>query len=289
MNYKKVKLLFFITLLSFSISMINNAFGQVKIEESYGSGKNVFTLATGSPGELGLLKELGEAFGKKYNAKLNWIKAGSGESMKMLKEKQADMIMVHAVTAEKNAIKEGWAVKRVLIGSNEFFIVGPADDPAGISKAANAADAYKMISSKKIKFFSRGDNSGTHKKEESIWKAAGITPSGSWYIVTGEFMTATLKKANDQKGYFMTDSSTWVAEWKSVPNLKILFKGDKALINTYHTLVQPDGATPGAKTASAFVDFVSSKEGQQIIRSYGKALYGEALYNDQEYAKKYDE
>ncbi len=289
MIHKPFKILLFISFISFSFAMINTASGQVKVEESYGSGKNVFTLATGSPGELGLLKELGQAFGKKYNAKLNWIKAGSGESLKMLKDKQADMIMVHAIEAEKKAIKEGWAVKRVLIGSNEFFIVGPADDPAGISKAASAIEAYKMIASKKIKFFSRGDNSGTHKKEESIWKSTGITPSGEWYIVTGEFMTATLKKANDQKGYFMTDSSTWVAEWKSVPNLKILFKGDKALINTYHTLVQPDGATPGAKTASEFVDFVASKEGQQIIRSYGKAQHGEALYNDQEYAKKYDE
>jgi len=289
MTCKKVKLFFFITFLSFSFAMINSASGEIKIEESYGSGKNVFSLATGSPGELGLLKELGKAFGKKYNAKMNWIKAGSGESIKMLKDKQTDMIMVHAVEAEKKAVKEGWAVKRVLIGSNEFFIVGPANDPAGISKASSAIDAYKKISEKKIKFFSRGDNSGTHKKEESLWKLAGITPSGSWYIVTKEFMTATLKKANDQKGYFMTDSSTWVAENKSVPGLKILFKGDKLLINTYHTLVQPEGATPGAKTASAFVDFVASKDGQQIIRNYGKAQHGEALYNDQEYAKKYDE
>jgi len=289
MIHKKLKRLLLVSFVIISSGVINNATGEVKVEEYYGSGKNVFTLATGSPGELGLLKELGEAFGKKNNAKMSWIKAGSGESLKMLKEKQADMIMVHAIEAEKKAIKEGWAVKRVLIGSNEFFIVGPANDPAGIAKATSAIDAYKKISVKKVKFFSRGDNSGTHKKEESLWKSAGITPAGSWYIVTGEFMTATLKKANDQQGYFMTDSSTWVAENKGVPNLKILFKGDKALINTYHTLVQPEGATPGAKTAAAFVDFVASEEGQKIIRNYGKSKYGKALYDDQEYAKKYDE
>lgn len=261
---------------------------QAKETQTYGAGPNVFTLATGSPGELGLLKLLGEAFASKNGATLKWVKAGTGESLDLLKAKAVDMVMVHAPAKVDQAVKDGWAVKKTLIGSNEFFIVGPASDPAGIAKAKTAKDAYADIAKTQKKFFSRGDNSGTHQKEMSIWKADGIEPSGPWYVVTKEFMTATLKRANDEGGYFMTDSSTWVAEKKSLPKLTILFQGDKMLVNTYHALAQPAGATPGAKTAAAFIDFVASKEGQDIIRTFGKAEHGEALYNDAEYAKKYD-
>lgn len=255
----------------------------------YGNGANAFSLATGSPGELGLLKILGEVFGKEADATLCWVKAGSGESLQLLKDNKVDMIMVHAPEAEKKAVAGGWATKRVLIGSNEFFIVGPATDPANIAQAKKAGDAYTRITVAKAKFFSRGDNSGTHKKEMDVWKKAGVAPAGDWYIVTKDFMTATLKRADVEKGYFMTDSSTWVAEKKNVPNLVILFRGDKFLVNTYHTLAQPAGMTPGASTAAKFIDFVASEKGQQIIREYGKAEYGEGLYNDAAYAKQYDE
>jgi tungstate transport system substrate-binding protein len=255
----------------------------------YGSGANQFSLATGSPGELGLLKVLAEAFGKQDNAKMAWFKAGSGESLKLLKDKKVDMIMVHAPAAEKKAVQDGWAIKRTLLGSNEFFIVGPASDPAKIAEAKSAVEAYRRIAAAKATFFSRGDNSGTHKKEMGIWKKAEIKPQGDWYVVTKDFMTATLKRANQEKGYFMVDSSTWVAGKKDVPNLKILFKGDKLLVNTYHALCQPAGATSGAATAAKFIDFVASPQGQNIIQAYGKNKYGEGLYNDAAYAKQYDE
>ncbi len=256
--------------------------------ETYGSGADTFSLATGSPGELGLLKALGAEFAKKSKTGLCWVKAGSGESLTMLKEKQVDMIMVHAPAAEKKAVAEGWATKRLLIGSNEFYIVGPKNDPAGIKKAKTAAEAYQKIAGAKARFFSRGDNSGTHKKELQAWEKSGIAPAGEWYIVTKDFMMATLKRADAEKGYFMTDSSTWVSVRKEMKNLAILFRGDQFLVNTYHTLLQPRGATPGQAAASKFIDFVSSKEGQKIIRTYGKDLYGEGLYNDAEYARKYD-
>lgn len=261
---------------------------QPKVEASYGQGPNVFSLATGSPGELGLLEQLGNAFAKKADSTLQWVKAGSGKSLELLKNKEVDMVMVHAPAAEKKAVDEGWAVKRTLIGSNEFFIVGPASDPAGIAKATSAADAFARIARAKARFFSRGDNSGTHKKELAIWKMASIEPADDWYIVTGDFMTATLKRADQEQGYFMTDSSTWIAERNNMTHLKVLFKGDKFIVNTYHALCQPEGATPGAAVASKFVDFVASEEGQQIIRSYGKDLYGEGLYNDAAYAGQFE-
>jgi len=259
-----------------------------EVTQTYGDGPKIFSLATGSPGELGLLKLLGEAFAAKYGATLQWVKAGTGESLDLLKAKKVDMVMVHAPAKVDQAVQDGWAVKKTLIGSNEFFIVGPPSDPAGIAKAKSAVDAYKDIAKAQARFFSRGDNSGTHQKEMAVWKAAGIEPSGAWYIVFKDFMTAVLKRADAEQGYFMTDSSTWVAEKKNVPGLKLLFSGDRMLVNTYHALAQPPGATPGAETAAAFIDFVASPQGQGIIREFGKDQCGEALYNDAEYAKKYD-
>jgi tungstate transport system substrate-binding protein len=253
----------------------------------YGSGAQKFSLATGSPGELGLLKVLAETFAKENNGQMAWFKAGSGKSLQLLKDKKVDMIMVHAPAAEEQAVKDGWAIKRTLLGSNEFFIVGPANDPAKIAGAKTAVEAYQRIAAAKAKFFSRGDNSGTHKKELDLWKKAGLKPQGDWYVVTKDFMTATLKRANQEQGYFMVDSSTWVAEKKEVPKLKILFKGDKLLVNTYHALCQPPGATPGAAVAAKFIDFVASPQGQKIIRDYGQAQYGAGLYNDAAYAKQY--
>ena len=187
------------------------ALAEEKCTSAYGTGPNKMRLATGSPGALGLVKALAEKFNAKHNTAICWQKAGSGASLKLLKNKKVDMVMVHAPAAEKKAVKEGWAAKRTLIGSNEFYIVGPKDDPAKIAAAKTAADAYQRIAKSKSKFFSRGDNSGTHKKELMIWKKAGITPKGDWYIVTKDFMTPTLKRANRDIGYFMTDSSTWVA------------------------------------------------------------------------------
>ena len=254
----------------------------------YGEGAGRFSLATGSPGELGLLERAAESFNKKHGTTLCWKKAGSGEALNLLKEKKVDMIIVHAPALEKKAIQEGWAVKRTLIGSNEFYIIGPRDDPAGISGAENVADACTRIARSQTRFLSRGDNSGTHKKETAIWARAEIRPTGDWYVVTRTFMKATLKQADEERAYSMTDSSTWAALKKEMRNLAILFRGDPFLINTYHALCQPEGATPGQTEASMFINFLGSTEGQEIIRSYGVDRYGEGLYNDAAYAEQYD-
>ena len=259
----------------------------IKPEAIYGQGSQSFKLATGSPGELGLLQVLGEAFDKKEGARIVWIKAGSGASLNLLKTGQVDMIMVHAPDAVNKAIADGWATNRTLIGSNEFYIVGPKNDPANIKTANSGADAYFKIAKAKANFISRGDKSGTHQKEMEIWKKADVTPEGSWYIVTNDFMTASLKKANSENAYFMTDSSTWVAEQDVAPNLQILYRGDKFLVNTYDALAAPAGSTQNREIAVKFIQFVASDEGQAIIRNYGKSKYKGALYNDAAYAKQY--
>lgn len=180
---------------------------------TYGTGSNRFSLATGSPGELGLLKVLAEKFAVANDAQMLWIKAGTGQSLNLLRDKQVDMVMVHAPAQVDKAISDGWATGKTLIGSNEFYLVGPRSDPANVASADTAIDAYRRIAASQSKFVSRGDNSGTHQKEMQIWKRSGIDPSGAWYIVTNDFMTASLKRANLEGAYFMSDSSTWMPRW----------------------------------------------------------------------------
>jgi len=255
---------------------------------TYGSGAKRFSLATGSPGELGLLKVLAEEFGKEADATMVWVKAGTGKSLSLLKDKKVDMAMVHAPAQVAKALAEGWATQKTLIGSNEFYIVCPANDPAKLAMAKDAKDAYGRIVASGAKWVSRGDNSGTHQKEMALWKMAGTACQGSGCIVTKDFMTASLKRANDEGACFMTDSSTWIMEKGVAPKLKVLFRGDRALVNTYHALAAAPGTTPGRETAVKFIAFVASEKGQSIIREYGRDRFGEALYNDAAYAKKYD-
>ncbi len=256
--------------------------------QTYGHGTTQLKVATGSPGELGLVKVLSEAFSLSNDAKICWIKAGSGESLSMLKNKEVDLIMVHAPKAEKDAIKEGWASDRTLIGSNEFYIVGPKKDPAHIQDASSVVEAYSRIAARQALFYTRADNSGTHKKELDIWKKASITPQGKWYETNKDFMLATLKKADTTGAYFMTDSSTWVAAKKELKHLIILFHGDPMLINTYNALKQNGIESKEQQLSQKFIAFIASKEGQDMIRTFGKDTYGEAIYNDAQYAKKYD-
>ena len=270
-----------------TVALCSLVFG-ANCTERYGKGSLEVKLATGSPGELGLVKVLAEEFAKTNDITLCWIKAGSGESLSFLKKKEVDIIMVHAPKGEKDAVKEGWASDRSLIGSNEFYITGPAKDPALIKDSSSVVEAYSRIASKQALFYTRADNSGTHKKELDIWKKANITPTGAWYTANKDFMLATLKKADTTGAYFMTDSSTWVAANKELKNLKILFRGDIFLVNTYNALKQNGTDTPQQKMSEKFIEFVAKGGGQEIIRTFGKELYGEAIYNDAAYAKKYD-
>ena len=285
---KRRSLVKWVLALVFSMLVTLPAFAGDECTAVYGTGTHTFSLATGSPGELGMVEAIAEVFNPQNDTRLCWQKAGSVKSLQLLKQKKVDMVMVHAPAAEKQAVMEGWAIKRNLIGSNEFYIVGPKDDPANIAKAKSAAEAYAEIANTQAKFFSRGDNSGTHKKEMAVWKQAGIQPADDWYVVTKTFMMATLKQADEQNGYFMTDSSTWVAAKKEMKNIQILFRGDPFLINTYHTLCQPEGTTAGQAYAAKFIDFIVSEEGQSLILSYGAKEFGEGLYNDAAYAKQYD-
>lgn len=254
----------------------------------YGSGSRQLVVATGSPGELGLLAALSEAFAKDNDARVLWRAAGSGESLQLLHDKQADVAMTHTALAEKKAASEGWAARRTLLGSNEFVIVGPAEDPAGVRTAGTAVEAYRRIAAARAAFFSRADESGTHKKEMAVWQKAGIVPQGGWYVCTHDLMTPTLLRAAAERGYFMTDSSTWIVMRGRTPNLRLLLQGDPFLVNVYHALCRPEGATPAAALAAKFVDFLASEKAQEMIRGFGKSQYGEPLYRDAQYARQFE-
>jgi tungstate transport system substrate-binding protein len=260
----------------------------VPVTATYGQGPNRFSLATASPGELGLLRALGQAFCTKAGCALDWIKAGSGRSLDLLRLGRVDMIMVHAPAAVARAVAEGWAGGKTCIGSNAFLLVGPAADPAGIARATSAADAYQRIAAARATFFSRGDDSGTHRREMAIWRQAGLAPSGAWYVATGEFMTATLERAHAAGGYFMTDSSTWVAEKKRLPHLTELFSDDPTLVNTYHALYRLEKGRPASALAAAFLAFTAGEPGQAIIGSFGTDLHGRPLYADAAASRPYD-
>ncbi|MDY6878995.1 MAG: substrate-binding domain-containing protein [Desulfatiglans sp.] len=245
-----------------------------------GSAMEELVLSTGSPYELGLIDAVAGPFGAKYKCKVEVIKAGSGKAIRLLRSGKVDVIMVHAKTAEDKLIKDGFGVNRRLVASNDFVIAGPSKDPAGIKGAKDVADAYRKIAHSGVLFFSRGDNSGTHKKEMSIWKRAGIKPKGPWYRTSGLFMGATLKMADDSQGYFMTDRSTYIYLSREL-QLDILFEGDPSLVNHYSAIAVNPAKYPGRnyELAIDFIGFITSVAGQKIFRDYGKEKFGKPLYS----------
>ncbi|HSN71448.1 MAG TPA: substrate-binding domain-containing protein [Steroidobacteraceae bacterium] len=245
----------------------------------WGDGAREFSIATGSPGETGLLERLATEFAARNDATVHWYRAGSGKALEMLKRGDVDMVLAHAPDAEQDAVAAGWATGRALIGSNEFWIVGPTSDPAGIANAASATEAMRRIADTGSKFVSRGDRSGTHQRELALWERAEIDPEGDWYLVTNEMMTASLERADRERAYFLTDSSTFIVERADLEYLVPLYRGDPVLANPYHTLY-PKKATPGQGVAREFGEFLLSKRGQELMRKYGRGRYGEPLYRD---------
>ena len=239
---------------------------------------NVILATTTSTQDSGLLDALLPVFEKKTGYKVKTIAVGTGQALAMGEKGEADVLLVHAPAAEKKVVEKGAAIQRRLVMHNDFVFVGPAGDSAKI-KGKTTIDSLKAVAAARSPFISRGDDSGTHKMELNLWKAAGIKPSSPWYQEAGAGMGQTLKIADEKLGYTLTDRATYLAQKKNL-KLMILVEGDAKLLNIYHVMeVNPAKfAKANNAGAKAFGDFLLSPEGQKIIAEFGKAKYGQPLF-----------
>ena len=208
----------------------------------------------------------------KYNIKVEIIAVGTGKAIRVAKKGEADMLFVHDPFREEKFVAEGYGMNRRAVMHNNFIIIGPQNDPAGIKRLKSAVEAFEEIAEKGSPFVSRGDDSGTNIKELDIWDDAGINPKGKgWYFETGAKMGDTLLTANQKKAYTLSDMGTFL-NYESKINLKILFKGDPILRNNYSVIAVNPEKFPEAKYREAmdFIAFVTSHEGQRLIANYKK-------------------
>lgn len=234
--------------------------------------RSIIVQSTTSTQNSGLYDHLLPLFEKKAGIRVHVVAVGTGQAIKNAQNGDGDVLLVHAKGAEEKFVADGWGAKRHDVMYNDFIIVGPANDPAQTSGMTDAAMALAKIAAAETIFASRGDNSGTHKKEGTLWQAAGIdvgAASGRWYRETGQGMGATLNAARGMGAYTLTDRATWIS-FKNKGDFKILVEGDKALFNQYGiTLVNPKKhARVKAKEGQMFIDWILSQEGQAAIAAY---------------------
>ncbi len=247
--------------------------------QSQPENKDVILATTTSTQDSGLLDVLEPMFEEQTGYNLKVVAVGTGKALSMGESGEADALLTHAPSSEQPLVDAGTVTNYQLIMHNDFVVVGPADDPAGVKGTKSATDAFAKIAETKSIFASRGDDSGTNKKELSIWKAAGIEPAGEWYQETGSGMGDTLVVANQKLAYTLTDRATYLAH-KDDLNLEIVLEGPGELLNIYHAMqVNPEKFPKvNADGAKAFVDFLVDPETQKVIGDFGKDKYGQPLF-----------
>ena len=244
--------------------------------------KNLMMATTTSTDNTGLLDYLAPKFKEATGIELKWTATGTGKALRLGENCDVDILMVHAPPAEKKFVCDGFGVDRREIMYNDFVIIGPAGDPAGI-KGKSIKNALQTIMSKHAVFVSRGDDSGTHKKERSLWKAADleVPEKQNWYIQTGQGMLASINIAAERNGYTMTDRGTYIKyedNLKGNPPLKILVQGDAVLLNQYSVIAINVTHCPKANydMAKQFIEWIAGAEAQQLIKDFkllGKPLF----------------
>lgn len=232
---------------------------------------------TTSTANSGLLEELLPAFEKESGIKVHVIAVGTGKALRMAEHGDVDMVMVHAPEAEERFVRAAHGVNRRQFMVNDFVIVGPPNDPADVSKAADAPTAFGQIAESRSRFISRGDDSGTHKKERQLWKAAELNPEGNWYMEAGQGMGRVLQMSAEMGAYTLTDRGTWLAHSGKLP-LQLLFQGDETLANPYGVMVvNPDRFADVNYTGSMqLLAWLTSPRGQYLIRGF--RINGQALF-----------
>lgn len=236
----------------------------------YAEENSLILATTTSVENSGLLSYILPAFEKKTRIKVKIVARGTGAAIEMGKRGDADLVFVHAKELELEALRQGFFVNRHDVCYNDFIVVGPKNDPAGIKGLKKTSDAFRKIANARIFFVSRADKSGTHMKELKIWKASGINPKGqSWYLEAGQGMEKTLRIANEKRAYTLTDRATWLAV-KDRLELPLLFEGDPILFNQYGVMaVNPQlHKHVRYKEAIQLINWLISKEGQSLIGSF---------------------
>jgi tungstate transport system substrate-binding protein len=242
--------------------------------------QSILLQSTTSTANSGLYDAILPLFSNKTGIKVHVVAVGTGQAIKNARNGDGDVLLVHARSAEEKFVAEGYGVQRFDVMYNDFIIVGPATDPARIAGIRDATTALQQIAQSEARFASRGDNSGTHKKEMSLWKSAGIDPtaaSGAWYRETGSGMGATLNAAVGMDAYALTDRGTWIS-FKNKGDFQILVAGDANLFNQYGVILVNPEKHPHVKAdaGQAFIDWILSDAGQSAIASY--TLEGQQLF-----------
>ena len=228
--------------------------------------------STTSTENSGLFKHMLPLFTAKTGIEVRVVAVGTGQSIKNAQNGDGDVLLVHDKPSEEKFVAEGWGVKRFDVMYNDFVVIGPAKDPAGIAGTKDAVAAYKKIADAKAPFVSRGDDSGTHKAELRLWKDAGVdakAASGTWYREAGSGMGATINTGVGMGAYVFTDRATW-SSFKNRGDAKIVVEGDKKLFNQYGVILVNPAKHAKVKQAEgqAFIDWLLSGEGQGAIRSF---------------------
>jgi tungstate transport system substrate-binding protein len=241
--------------------------------------KNIILATTTSTQDSGLLDVLLPLFEKQTGYRVKTIAVGTGEALAMGKRGDADVLLAHAPAKEKEIVAAGLAINRQIVMHNDFLIVGPEGDPAGIHGSDNGAESVTKIAKAKAQFTSRGDHSGTHLREMSLWNAAAVEPEGDWYISIGQGMGVTLLFAAQKDAYVLTDRATYLAT-KERTGLVPHVEGDPLFLNIYSVMeVNPERFPKvnyaGAKT---FSEFIRGREAQAIIRGFGVEKFGQPLF-----------
>lgn len=244
-----------------------------------GDADELILATTTSTQDSGLLDVLVPMFEDEHGYSVKTIAVGSGQALRLGREGEADVLLSHSPDAEEEFVAGGYSESRAPVMYNDFVIVGPASDPAGVAGAGSAGEAFQRIAGAEAIFVSRGDGSGTHVKELALWSAAGIEPSGSWYQEAGLGMGAVLTVTNDRRGYTLSDRGTFLAQRGNF-DLEILFEGDEALFNQYHVIVvNPDlHSAINVEGARAFAEFIRSADAQAIISTFGVEEFGQPLF-----------
>lgn len=234
---------------------------------------------TTSTDNSGLLEVLLPPFEKKFDVRVDVIAVGTGKALKLGENGDVDMVFVHARSAEDRFVDSGFGINRRDVMYNDFVIVGPDHDPAGVRGLTDAAAALKRIAAAQAPFVSRGDDSGTHKKEKKIWQKSGIRPGGTWYQEVGQGMGAVLKIADEKKAYTLADRGTYLAFSEKI-RLPVMCEGDPELYNPYGIIAVNPARHRHVKyvEAMALIGWITSIEGQDIIRAFGRGKFGRPLF-----------